>query len=184
MARKRNIANDRAGIGPDPDRGGRLVSIDRLEAFRFGDDDVDVRGWEVRTVGGRQLGDVKDLLVDPEAGEVIMLEIELAHDGRRALAPIRAAQIDRDRRSVIIDSGDIERHAASRERRDHHDGRADREYDDRERTSHAEPAHTGERASADDGTEEVVVERRPVAFEEVVVRRRNVDPDRDRPADR
>lgn len=178
MARNRDSGRDRAGHGPDPDRGVRLVSIDRLRDFRIADDDPDIRGWEVRTLSGRQLGDVKDLLVDPEAGEVVMMEIELAGDDRRTLAPIRAAQIDRERRCVVIDSAEVDRgfhraDVARGVREEHPRTEAERRRDD-EAARRAERAESTDRDDGGADADEVVVERRPVVYEEVVVRRKDV----------
>jgi sporulation protein YlmC with PRC-barrel domain len=191
MARNRDTPRDRAGQGPDPDRGVRLVSIDRLRDFRIAKDDPDIRGWEVRTLSGRQIGQVRDLLVDPEAGEVVMMEIELANDDRRTLAPIRAAQIDRDRNCVVIDSADVERgyrrvgeaaaydERAARDSADAHEAREPRAVRDTEPRRDAD-GRDRERAAAEaqpHDDEEVVVERRPVVYEEVVVRRKDVSDD-------
>jgi sporulation protein YlmC with PRC-barrel domain len=206
MARNRDT-RDRAGQGPDPDRGVRLVPIDRLRDFRIAKDDPDIRGWEVRTLSGRQIGNVKDLLVDPEAGEVVMMEIELANDDRHTLAPIRAAQIDRDRNCVIIDSADVERgyrrvgepaaydERAARDAADARDVREAREAREAEaeRDAHEaeaeRDAETRDRARAPaeplaKDEEEVVVERRPVVYEEVVVRRKDVSEGTDEPRER
>lgn len=182
MARKRDTDRDRAGVGPDPERGVRLVSIERLEDFRVGEGEPDIRGWEVRTLSGRQLGDVKDLLVDPEAGEVVMFEVEHAQDERRSLAPIRAAQIDRERKIIVIDSSEIDRGGAMPGY--HRGGRVTeqdaREFDERYRRAYGDPERDADFALRP-GDDEVVVERRPVAYEEVVVRRKNVDRENDQP---
>jgi sporulation protein YlmC with PRC-barrel domain len=182
MARKRDSARDRAGTGPDPDRGVRLVSIDRLKDFEIGQGEPDIRGWEVRTLSGRQLGDVKDLLVDPEAGEVVMLEIESAQDDRRTLAPIRAAQIDRDRRCIVIDSGEVDRGGAlpGYRRGGHVSPDEARDFEDRYRRAYGDAEHGGGYSLSQDDENEVVIERRPVAYEEVVVRRTRVAGEGDR----
>lgn len=109
MGRDRNVRRDRAGLGPDPaESRRRLVSIDAVEGFRVADGEPDVRGWEVRTLSDRELGDVEDLLIDPDRREVVMLEVALRGRDLRAEVPIRAVQLDRGRKVVVVDSGDVE----------------------------------------------------------------------------
>src|SRR5207237_251543 len=71
------LARDAAGIGPHARPGIRLASLRELDHYRVAEGDADVRGWEVRTVGGREIGKVADMLVDPDAGEVVMLDVDL-----------------------------------------------------------------------------------------------------------
>jgi sporulation protein YlmC with PRC-barrel domain len=180
MAKKRDLRRDRAGVGPDPaESRRRLVSIDDLDGYSVADGEPDVRGWDVCTLGGRELGEVEDLLIDPERGEVVMLEIELRGDGLHAEVPLRSVQIDRKREIVVVDSGDItdgvRNDVRARDRLDPTEREAirgsyrntsrDVRYDER-----------GEDEGLAEGTEETVVERRPMV-EEVVVRRRPVDED-------
>lgn len=103
-----NLARDAAGIGPHARPGVRLRALRELDGFDVAQGEADVRGWEVRTVGGRELGKVNDLLIDADAGEVVMLDIDLHGTDRHTLAPVRAAQLDRTRRTVIIDSADLQ----------------------------------------------------------------------------
>jgi hypothetical protein len=98
---------DQAGIGPHPGEAVNLVPLRELDGFKVADGEPDIRGWNVRTLAGREIGEVQDLLVDSNLGEVVMLDINLANSDRHTLAPIRAVQIDRTRRSIIVDSGDI-----------------------------------------------------------------------------
>ena len=98
---------DQAGIGPHPGEAVNLVPLRELDGFKVADGEPDIRGWNVRTLAGREIGEVQDLLVDKNLGEVVMLDINLANSDRHTLAPIRAVQIDRVRRSIIVDSGDI-----------------------------------------------------------------------------
>jgi sporulation protein YlmC with PRC-barrel domain len=195
MARDRDIRRDQAGVGPDPSESRRrLVSIDDLNGYSVAKGEPDVRGWEVCTLGGRQLGAVEDLLIDPERGEVVMLEVELRGDGLHAEVPLRNVQIDRKRKVVVVDSGDIETGSRSdiraRDRmdsaeRDEIRGRyseSPRDVRYGERADHGERVDHGDRVDHDDHrdalelgeTEETVIERRPMV-EEVIVRRRPVD---------
>jgi sporulation protein YlmC with PRC-barrel domain len=140
---------DQAGIGPHAAAAVDLVPLRKLEGVRVVEGDADVRGWDVCTINGAKVGTVDDLLVDRARGEVVMLDVDLAGSSRHTLAPIRAAQIDRERRIVLIDSADLS-------------GPADV-------AALARPADaTGVRSPADGAA--------PVVYEEVVVRRRVVDP--------
>ena len=163
-------AQDQAGIGPHAAAAVDLVSLRELDGVRIVAGDADVRGWDVCTINGAKVGTVDDLLVDRARGEVVMLDVDLVGSSRHVQAPIRAAQIDRVRRIVLIDSADL-------------NGPADVSLpsraaaDDTVRTPVTDgTSRPGDVQRAADGTEEVVVERRPVVYEEVVVRRRVVDP--------
>lgn len=99
---------DDAGVGPYLREGVRLVPMRKLDGWDFADGEPDIRGWEVRTLGGRVIGEVDELLIDKDAGEVVMLDIDLAGTHRKTLAPLRAAEIDRETRVVRIDTADLE----------------------------------------------------------------------------
>ncbi len=98
---------DAAGVGPYARERESLVPLSSLSSWTVSEGEPDVRGWEVRTVSGRQLGTVKDLMVDAQAGEVVLLDIDLAGSDRHTFVPIRVAQIDRVRRIVLMDSADF-----------------------------------------------------------------------------
>lgn len=174
------IDRDQAGVGPHAGTAVDLVPLRKLDRVRVVEGDADVRGWDVCTINGAKVGTVDDLLVDRAHGEVVMLDVDLAGNSRHVLAPIRAAQIDRARRIVLIDSADLNGPAdvAALSR-----PAAGTAAVDTARAADVAPA-ADQRAA--DGVEERVVERRPVVYEEVVVRRRVVDPADpagDRPAD-
>lgn len=99
--------SDAAGVGPYVRKGVRLARLSELGKFKVADGEPDIRGWEVRTISGRKLGEVSELLVDPEAGEVVMLDIDVGTGGRHSFAPVRAAMIDRTARVVRLDTGDL-----------------------------------------------------------------------------
>jgi hypothetical protein len=99
---------DAAGVGPYVRKDVRLVRLSELEKYRVADGEPDIRGWEVRTISGRLLGEVDELLVDPDAGEVVMLDIDVKNSGRHSFAPVRAAMIDRATRLVRLDTGDLQ----------------------------------------------------------------------------
>lgn len=225
---------DAAGVGPYARGQQGLRPLSDLDGWDITDGSADIRGWQVVTLGGRELGRVEDLLVDTEEHEVVMFTIDLKDSDRVANAPLRAAQIERDQHLVRIDSADLQgivptdvvhdrdrglaagaatagavgAAEAARERKVERDAErkeadrelADRDYLERERVArearpdrdeslldrikvhhrekevekHAE--RDADRAAADAPVERVV-ERRPVVVEEVVVRRRTVDPE-------
>src|ERR1043166_1561375 len=98
---------DAAGIGPYAHEVSSLAPISSLGDWKLAKGEPDIRGWEVQTVSGRQLGVVRDLLVDKDAREVVLLAIDHPGADRHSLVPIRAAQIDRDARVVLMDSSDL-----------------------------------------------------------------------------
>jgi sporulation protein YlmC with PRC-barrel domain len=188
MARdKGRERRDAAGVGPDPaDARRRLIPIEDLKGYTLAAGEPDIRGWDVRTLGGRDLGEVEDLLVDPDRGEVVMLEVDLRGDAsnRHAEVPIRSVQLDRARRCVLVDSGDLvsQNDLRARDRVDpaERDRLGDRPEDANRdvRFGAFDDARGESVVRREDGSEEVVVERRPVV-EEVVVRRRIVETNSD-----
>ncbi|HET7373862.1 MAG TPA: PRC-barrel domain-containing protein [Gemmatimonadaceae bacterium] len=78
-----------------------------LDSWTVSEGEPDIRGWEIRTVSGRQLGTVNDLLIDPDANEVVMLDVDLPGRQEHTFVPIRIVQIDRVRRLVMMDSADF-----------------------------------------------------------------------------
>ena len=175
---------DAAGKGPYHRPDAELVSLRELGDWKLTDGEPDIRGWEVATVGGRAIGTVRDLLVDRAAGEVVLLDIDLVGGDRRARAPIRAVHIDRSARVIRMDSADIIGGAVGATESSQVDSGGDRTVahpvttgDDRT-VAHPvtmEGAETRTELLADGTVEETVVERRPVVYEEVVVRRRVID---------
>lgn len=105
---------DAAGVGPYARERENLVPMSTLASWTVTEGEPDIRGWDVRTVSGRQLGSVADLLVDEAAGEVVMLDIDLPGTDRHTFVPIRVVQIDRTRRIVLMDSADFPDDGTSR----------------------------------------------------------------------
>lgn len=95
---------DEAGVGPNPHDARRLIPLKELDDYQVADGEPDVRGWNVYTATGREIGDVDDLLVDTDMGEVVMLDIDLKRNDRRTLAPVKAAWIDRATRRVVLNT--------------------------------------------------------------------------------
>jgi hypothetical protein len=149
---------DAAGVGPYAREMERLVPLSDLRGWNVLKGEADIRSWEVRTVSGRTLGTVRELLVDPDAGEVVMLDVDLGGTDRHALVPIRVVEIDRSRRVVRADSADLAQEDGDREH-------VVRDYGEAREVRYA------------DGNAERVVDRRPIV-EETVVRRRDLDEDR------
>ena len=98
---------DAAGIGPYARERETLTPLSSLDSWKVSDGEPDIRGWEVRTVSGRQLGSISDLLIDAKAGEVVLLDVDLPATDRHTFVPIRVVQIDRAKRVVLMDSADI-----------------------------------------------------------------------------
>lgn len=108
MAKARSSANrgmrDEAGVGPNPREARRLIPLKDLNDYKIVDGEPDIRGWKVFTATGRELGDIEDLLVDTDMGEVVMVDVDLKRDDRHTLAPIKAAWIDRGTRRVVLNT--------------------------------------------------------------------------------
>lgn len=112
MGEKDRLKRDSAGIGPEPRRSG-LHRMSALKDFRVAKGEPDIRGWAVRTLNGRDVGEVKDLLVDPESGEVVFMEVGMNTSDRRIELALRSAQLDRENNRVIVDSGDVDAHGSA-----------------------------------------------------------------------
>ena len=97
---------DEANVGPDPRRARELRPLKDMK-WQVADGEPDVRGWPVFASTGRELGVVDELLVDAEAREVVMLDIDLKRDDRHTLAPVRAAWIDRPAKRVVVDAREL-----------------------------------------------------------------------------
>ena len=110
---QKRLTRDAAGVGPYARERSRLVPLSDLGGWRVLDGEADIRTWEVRTLAGRILGHVRELLIDPRAGEVVMVDVDIAGSDRQAYLPLRLVEIDRSRRLVRADSGDLELHDPS-----------------------------------------------------------------------
>jgi hypothetical protein len=151
---------DAAGVGPHARERGDLVPLSAVKGWNVVDGGADIRSWEVRTLSGRILGHVRDMLIDKKAGEVVMLDVDIAGSDRRALLPLRLVEVDRSRRVVRADSGDLQSHEDASGTR-----LTPEELGRVRRQRQAKPGRSAT---------EKVVERRPVV-EETIVRRRIAD---------
>jgi hypothetical protein len=95
---------DEAGVGPNPREARRLIPLKDLNDYKIVDGEPDIRGWKVFTATGRELGEIEDLLVDTDMGEVVMVDVDLKRDDRHTLAPIKAAWIDRGTHRVVLNT--------------------------------------------------------------------------------
>lgn len=98
---------DEASVGPDPRRARELRRLSELN-YRVADGEPNIVGWPVFASTGREVVRVADLLVDAEAHEVVMLDLDLRRGDQHTLAPIRAAWIDQGARRVVLDARELE----------------------------------------------------------------------------
>src|SRR5262245_35508252 len=96
----------------------RLVPMSCLESWTVSNDDPDIRGWDIRTASGRQLGIVSDLLIDAQVGEVVLLDVDLPGTDRHTFVPIRVVHIARTRHVVTMGSADLPSANGARTRRE------------------------------------------------------------------
>lgn len=162
MAKKPvKTSRDAAGIGPYARERERLVPMSEMRGWNVVDGEADIRSWEIRTISGRVLGTVRELLIDAKAGEVVMIDVDVAASDHHAYLPLRLVEIDRTKRLVRADSADLEEHGVA----------------EATRLSHAELSRVRQRdVKYARPAAERVIERRPIV-EETVVRRRIDEPD-------
>lgn len=118
MERNDRQRRDAAGVGPYAQEREVLVPMSTLRSWTVSPGEPDIRGWEVCTVSGRQLGLVSDFLIDQSKGEVVLLDVDLPGTDRHTYVPIRIVQIDREKRAVVMDSADLPESDLTRADRD------------------------------------------------------------------
>ncbi len=85
-----------------------LQRFSDMEDVEVAEDDPDVRGWDVVTRDGQDIGEVKDLLVDTNSMKVRCLEVELEgsrfkwDDNRRVAIPVDSVQLDEEHDDVVV----------------------------------------------------------------------------------
>jgi hypothetical protein len=107
----------------------RLAPLSELDDYRVADGEPDIRGWQVRTRAGSEIGTVADLIVDPARMKVRSMDVQLDRagaDGRHVLVPVGVAQLDARRDDVFVDTGAASLLAAPTYRRE---ALLDREYE-------------------------------------------------------
>lgn len=86
-----------------------LQRFSDMDDVEVAEDDPDVRGWDVLTPDGHDIGEVKDLLVDTTSMKVRSLEVELegSHfnwkDNRRVAIPVDNVRLDEEHDDVVIE---------------------------------------------------------------------------------
>jgi len=118
MERNDRQGRDAAGVGPYAQERELLVPMSSLQSWTVSAGEPDIRGWDVRTVSGRQLGSVSDFLIDQSKGEVVLLDVDLPGTDRHTFVPIRVVEIDREKRIVVMDSADLPESDLTRDERD------------------------------------------------------------------
>src|SRR5918911_1449462 len=103
------MANEMRDMQP-----GGLVLLSETNDLKVAEGNPDVRGWDVLASDGSEVGEVKDLLVEPAAMKVRYLVVELddevaGTDDHRVLIPVGAARLDENDDNVLL--GGITREA-------------------------------------------------------------------------
>lgn len=175
---------DEMNVGPDPRSAHRLVPLNELGKFRIADGEPDIRGWTAYTSTGREIGRVHELLVDTDAREVVMLDIDLRRDDRHTMVPIRASWVDQSTKRVVVDAAEVptgdEIPSVGRGTVAPGEGTVNA-LDDRRL---AIPLTESDASARRDYADEREVERRPIVDEEIARRRSVGDTDAAHPDDR
>jgi uncharacterized protein (TIGR02271 family) len=86
------------------------TSLTRLSDANFdvAPNEPDVRGWNVVLANDEVIGEVDDLIIDPAAGKVRYLDVDLDNESlglehdRHVLVPIASAQLVREEKEVVL----------------------------------------------------------------------------------
>jgi hypothetical protein len=142
----------------------RLAPLRSLPGYHLSEDEPDIRGWHVIGADGGRIGVVDDLLVDPGSAEVAALAVTAGRE--LVVLPMERTRIDDGRRLVVAKLGREQFAALPRA------GAAPP-------SAAAHPGVTVQRTAEGEEIisvpivrEELVVERRPVVKEVVVIRKR------------
>lgn len=108
--RRRDVSDDeRDRHLPDPPGRARLVHLGEVKGeFKVAEEDPDIRGWDVRSSDGRNIGKVEDLIVDTGLMKVRYMEVKIdkdavgGDDDRYVVLPIGEARLDDDEDDVYI----------------------------------------------------------------------------------
>jgi photosynthetic reaction center H subunit len=88
----------------------RSPSLTRMSNadFEVAPNEPDVRGWSVVLGNDEAIGEVDDLIIDPSAGKVRYLDVDLDTQtlgldcNRHVLVPVSNAQLDREEEEVVL----------------------------------------------------------------------------------
>ena len=91
-----------------------LHRLNELSDFKVAEHDPDIRGWDVRSLDGSEIGKVKDLVVDKEARKVRYIDVHLKNEIYKSdkvdgdqdmhlLVPIGAAALHENKDDVRLD---------------------------------------------------------------------------------
>lgn len=89
-------------------RATRLARLDELDGYSVAEGEPDIRGWDVKTRAGQNVGEVKELIVDVDAMKARYLDVKLDRkavglaEDRHVLLPIGTARLDDDHDDVLI----------------------------------------------------------------------------------
>lgn len=85
-----------------------LMHLSDMDDCDIGEDEPDIRGWDVKTADGVEIGEVEDLIVDTVTMKVRYLEVELdkkaldLKEDRWVLIPIGTARLNDDEDVVVV----------------------------------------------------------------------------------
>jgi hypothetical protein len=155
--------------------------LSRLKDFKVDKHQLDPRGWDVVSIDGRSIGEVKDLIVDTATMRGTYLDVELdaklfsLREDPHILIPVDRAQRHGDKKHLHVpglDSARVQEICVERERHRYEfwDGywRNQVSADDLKRA--LDTARPGEPVRIQAVNEEIVVERRPLDQDTPVVR--------------
>lgn len=95
--------HDPRGSTPSP-----LAHLSQMDDYEIADGEPDIRGWDIRSMDGRKIGEVDDLLVDTATLKVRYVEMKLDDDlvsdddHRHFVVPIGTARLDVDEDEVLV----------------------------------------------------------------------------------
>lgn len=83
-----------------------LEELSHKHYYDVADEDPDIRHWIIVDDSAKKIGEVKDLLFDPEAGKarylITNLKDGMLEDDRRVLIPIGRARLNKEDHRVVL----------------------------------------------------------------------------------
>lgn len=90
----------------EKNRSHHLEELEHKHWYDIADDEPHVRHWNIVDESGKKIGEVKDLLFDPEAKKarylITNLKDGMLEEHRRVLVPLGRARLDREDRRIIL----------------------------------------------------------------------------------